>query len=122
VSAAVPPGWPREVPPPGAPEWERKAVAWLFDQCPADYRAYDVLRKHPLVLARFAAEHVRAATESAAHGLATVRADLRDAVTPEVIEAAVAAYESEALRLRQAARAVEVITHSLRGRRHIPRL
>lgn len=122
MSAAVPPGWPREVPPPGAPDWERKAVGWLFDQCPPDHRGYDVLRRHPLVLARFAAEAVRAAGEAAAHGLATVRADLRDAVTPEVIEAAVAAYESEALRLRQAQRGVEVITHSLRGRKHVPRL
>jgi hypothetical protein len=110
------------VPPAGAPDWERKAIAWLFDQCPADYRAYDVLRRHPLVLARFAAEHVRAATDAAAHGLATVRADLRDAAPPEAIEAAVAVYELEALRLKKAQRAVEVITHSLRGRKHIPRL
>jgi hypothetical protein len=122
MTAAVPPGWPAEVPPPGAPDWQRRAVAWLFDQCPADHRGYEVLRKHPLVLARFAAEAVDAAEAAAAHGLATVRADLRNDVAPEVIEAAVAAYESEALRLKKARRAVEVVTHSLRGRMHIPRL
>ncbi|MGH8869045.1 MAG: hypothetical protein ACRDYU_13750, partial [Actinomycetes bacterium] len=57
---AVPPGWPSEVRPPGAPGWERTAVAWLFDLCPPGYRAHEVLRRHPAVLARFAATHVEA--------------------------------------------------------------
>ena len=58
--AYVPPGWPEEVRPPGTPDWERTATAWLFDLCPPDYRAHDVLRRHPPVLARFAARHVQA--------------------------------------------------------------
>ena len=55
VSDLVPPGWPPGVLPPQAPEWERSAVAWLFDLCPPDYRAHEVLRRHPVVLAREAA-------------------------------------------------------------------
>ena len=120
--STVPPGWPAEVPPPGAPDWERRAVAWLFDLCPADHRGYEVLRRQPLVLARFAADALRAASDAAVRGLATVRAELRDQVPPEAIDAAVAVYEAEELRLRRATRALEVVTHSLRGGKHVPRL
>ena len=77
----APPGWPPEVRPPGAPDWQRTAVAWLLDLCPPDYRAYDVLRAHPVVLARFAAGHVAAGVEAARRGLAMARADLRDVRT-----------------------------------------
>src|SRR3712207_8090858 len=31
VDATLPPGWPAAVRPPGAPDWEHTAVAWLFD-------------------------------------------------------------------------------------------
>src|SRR3954451_8857066 len=60
VDDTVPPGWPVEVRPPGAPDWERTAVAWLFDLVPPDYRAHEVLRRYPVLLARFAADHVSA--------------------------------------------------------------
>ncbi|MDP9181419.1 MAG: hypothetical protein M3P04_01420, partial [Actinomycetota bacterium] len=69
MTELVPPGWPDQVLPPQAPEWERGAVAWLFDQCPPDYRAHEVLRAHPVVLARFAREHVESAVQAARQGL-----------------------------------------------------
>lgn len=119
---ALPPGWPPQVRPPGAPEWERSALGWLFDQCPPDYRGYDVLRRHPLVLARFAAVSLDAAVAAAADGLHTMRAELRDRVAPEVVEAAVGALELEAHRLRAARRAVDLVERALRGERWVPRL
>ena len=118
----VPPGWPREVLPPQAPDWERSAVAWLFDLCPPDYRAHDVLRRHPVVLARFAAEHVGAGVEAARAGLRTVRRDLRDVVPPQVVEAAVTAYDREGRRLVVVGRQVALVDAALRGERHVPRL
>jgi hypothetical protein len=121
-SAHAPPGWPTEVRPPGAPDWERTAVAWLFDLCPPDYRAYDVLRAHPVVLARFAAGQVGAAVEAARAGLGTARAELRDLVPAEVVEAAVAAYEREGQRLEATARAVTLVEQALQGKRFVPRL
>src|SRR5579862_1100988 len=96
----LPPGWPDAVSPPGSPEWERTAVAWLFDQCPPDYRRYDVLRAHPLVLARFAAMSLDGAVAAAESGLRTIRTELAGRVGPEVIEAAVSAFERERQRLR----------------------
>jgi hypothetical protein len=118
----APAGWPAEVRPPGAPDWQRTAVGWLFDICPPDYRAYDVLRRYPVVLARFAADHIAAAQEAAKHGLATARAELRDAVPPEAVDAALAAYERESRRLITVARAVDLVDEALRGTRYVPRL
>jgi hypothetical protein len=121
-SAYVPAGWPEAVRPAGAPGWERSAVSWLLDQCPPDYRRYEVLRRHPVVLARFAAVHIEAGIAAARQGLATVRADLRDVVPPEAVAAAVAAYEREGARLAAAARSVSLVERALRGEQFVPRL
>ena len=118
----VPPGWPGEVLPPQAPDWERSAVAWLFDLCPPDYRAHDVLRSHPVVLARFARGHVDSAVETARQGLRTLRADLAGVVPPEVVGAAIGAYDREGRRLVLVARQVALVEAALRGDRWVPRL
>ena len=118
----VPPGWPEQVLPPQAPDWERSAVGWLFDLCPAEYRAHDVLRKHPVVLARFAAGHVEAGVEAARQGIRTARAELRGVVGGDVVDAAIAAYEREGRRLIAVGRQVVLVDAALRGQRHVPRL
>jgi hypothetical protein len=122
VTGQLPPDWPPRVAPPGTPEWERSAVSWLYDQVPADYRAYEVLRRHPVLLARLAAEQVEASIEAARAGWRTVRADLRDVVPPEAVEAAIAVYEREGRRLTELSRAVAVVAGALAGRRWVPRL
>jgi hypothetical protein len=122
VDATVPPGWPEQVRPPEAPDWERTAVAWLFDLVPPDYRAHEVLRRYPVLLARFAADHVRAGLEAARQGWRTVRVDLADHLPADAIEAAMTAYEREGTRLAAAARGVEVVAGALRGERWVPRL
>lgn len=121
-SPAVPPGWPEQVRPPGAPDWERTAVGWLLDLCPPDYRAHEVLLRHPVVLARFAAHHVDSAVQAARTGLASCRAELRDVVPPEVVEAALLAWEREGARLLGVRRGVGLVEQALRGRRFVPRL
>ena len=122
MSSRLPPGWPSSVPPAGAPGWTRAASAWLLDLCPPDYRAYDVLRAHPLVLARLADEHLQAAIEAARHGLATARADLRDLVPPEAVAATLTMYEREGARLSAMRRSVDAVGRALRGERYVPRL
>jgi hypothetical protein len=118
----LPPGWPGEVSPPGAPDWERSAVAWLLDLCPPDYRGYEVLRRHPIVLARFAAEHIAAGQQATTEGMRSARADLRDVVPADVMDAVLAAYETEFARLTTAARAVALVEDALRGGRWTPKL
>ena len=122
VDATLPPGWPEEVRPPGAPDWEQSAVAWLFDLVPPDYRAHEVLRRYPVLLARFADDHVAAGLEAARKGWRTVRVELADHLPAEAIEAAMVAYEREGARLAAAARGVDVVAGALRGERWVPRL
>ncbi len=118
----VPPGWPAEVLPPQAPEWQRSAVAWLFDLCPPDYRAYEVLRRHPVVLARFAGGHLGSAVQAAREGLRTLRADLAEVVPTDVVEAALGVYDREGRRLVRTGRQVALVEAALRGERWVPRL
>jgi hypothetical protein len=108
--------------PPGTPDWERTATGWLFDLCPPDYRAHEVLRRHPVVLARFAAHHVQAGVDAARRGLSTTRDELRGLADPETVAAALMAYEREGARLVVASRAVALVEEALRGRRFVPRL
>lgn len=118
----VPAGWPESVFPPGAPGWEKTATAFLLDQCPPDYRAHTVLRRHPVVLARFAAEHVEAQIRATKDGLAGVRASLVDMVPGIVLEEAVAAWQEEHARLVRVRRSVALVEEALRGRIFIRKL
>ncbi len=81
-----------------------------------------MLRRYPVVLARFAAEHVSSGAEAARRGLGTVRSDLRDVVPADVVDAAIAAYEREGARLARTARAVRLVEEALRGRRFSAKL
>ena len=118
----VPPGWPLEVHPPESPEWESTAVAFLLDCCPADYRAYGVLRRHPVVLARFAAQFVESQLRTSKEALTEARASLGDFVSPEVVQAAVDAWLSETERLKRRRREVALVEEALRGKVFIRRL
>jgi hypothetical protein len=97
-------------------------VAWLYDLVPPDYRAHEVLRRYPVLLARFAADHVEAGLEAARAGWRTVRVELADQLPADAMEAAISAYEREGARLGRAARGVEVVAAALRGERWVPRL
>src|SRR3990170_2834380 len=118
----APPGWPAEVRPPDAPDWERTAANWLLDLCPPDYRRYAGLRRHVVVLARFAVLHVEANQAACRRGLSEARAELRDVADLDVVEAAVLAWQSEDARLLKVRREVGLVEEALRGRRFVARL
>lgn len=122
TSGYVPPGWPPAVRPPGAPDWESTATAFLFDCCPADFRGYPVLRRHPGVLARFAARFVDGQVGTCQRGLAGVRTELADRVPPEVVAAALDAWSEQAARLARTRRAVQLVGQALDGQVFVPRL
>ena len=122
VQLVAPPGWPRAVRPPGAPGWEHTAVAWLLDICPPEYRSYPVLRRHDVVLARFAVLHVEACQAAARRGLSEARAELRDVTDQDTVEAAISTWHTEAARLLAERRAVGLVEEALRGKRFVARL
>ena len=117
-----PPGWPPRVRPPGAPGWERTASAWLLDLCPPEYRGYQVLLRHDVVLARFALVHVEACQAAVRRGLSETRGVLRDHVDPDTVERAVTVWHAEDARLLAERRAVGLVEEALRGRRFVARL
>lgn len=122
VQHVAPPGWPREVRPPDAPDWEASAAAWLLDLCPSDYRRWPGLRRHVVVLARFAVLHVEAQQAATRRGLSEIRGDLKDVATLAVVEAAVQTFQLEEARLMSVRRAVGLVEEALRGRRYVARL
>jgi len=122
VTYVAPPGWPREVRPPDAPDWERTAVAWLLDLCPPDYRGHAALRRHVVVLARMAVLHIEAQQEAVRRGLSQARAELRDVADQATVDAAVETLHAEAARLLGVRRSVGLVEEALRGRRFVARL
>jgi hypothetical protein len=122
MSLVAPPGWPREVRPPDAPDWEATAVSWLLDLCPAEYRRYPGLRRHVIVLARFAVLHVEAQQAASRRGLSQIRSDLKDVASLDVVEAAVQTFQLDEARLQSTRRAVGLVEEALRGRRYVARL
>jgi hypothetical protein len=120
--AVAPPGWPAAVRPPGAPDWESTASAWLLDLCPPEYRTYPALRRHPVVLARFAVLHVEACQAAVNQGLSEARGGLREVVEGSVVEAAVETWQRESARLIGVRRAAGLVEEALRGRRFVARL
>ena len=118
----APPGWPRQVRPPGAPAWERTAVNWLLDICPPEYRGYQVLRRHDVVLARFAVLQVEASQAAVRRGLSEARSTLSDFANADTVQAAVDVWQAEAARLVGERRAVGLVEEALRGRRFVARL
>lgn len=118
----MPPGWPAAVLPAEAAGWQDSAVAWLLDECPADYRAYPALRQQPVALAWLALRHVTAQGKANADARAAARADLREHLTPDALERVLVALDHEHARLLGVHRAVRLVGDALRGLRYVPRL
>ncbi|MDP4506041.1 MULTISPECIES: hypothetical protein [unclassified Nonomuraea] len=111
----LPPDWPAEVRPPSVPDWETSAVAWLLDAVPPDYRAYEVLRRHPVALASMARHHVSSAIEAARAGYRNAAVDLKGHLPPHAIEAVLDTYRAEGPRLVRLSRSIAAVEAALRG-------
>ena len=119
---ALPPGWPPQVRPPGAADWERTAVAWLLDQCPHEYRAHRALVQQPVALAWLAGRHVLAQGQANTAARSAVRAELSPLLDARAVEGVLTALEHEHARLLAVHRAVGLVGDALRGLRYVPRL
>ena len=122
MSRHAPPGWPRQIPPPGSEGWQERATNWLLDTSPAEYRGYHVLRRHPVLLAWLAERNVAAQLEAARGAYARARAELGDLVDPEVVAELLGVLESDGARLLALQRETRLVAESLRGQTYVPRL
>jgi hypothetical protein len=123
VTSRTPPGWPRAVPPPGTPGFVDRAVQWLLDVCPPEYREHPVLLRQPAVLAWLATRHVRAQQTACAQALAQARGELTgQVVDARTVEEVLEVLHSEGTRLRATARGCELLAGALQGSRWVPRL
>jgi len=98
------------------------AESWLLDLCPPEFRTYVTLRRHIVVLARFAVLHVEACQAAARCGLSEARSELRDIAPADVVEAAVDTWLQEDARLGAVRREVGLVEDALRGTRYRARL
>ena len=106
--------WPAELPPPTAPGWGEPAVRWLLDRVPGEHRGYEVLRRHPVALARLAVEQVEAELAAGRAGAATVRRDLAGVLPAQAVEDLLGVYEREQLRLSALLRSVRAVDDAFR--------
>ena len=118
----VPPGWPGTVRPPGAQGWLKSAESYLLDCCPAEYRGYPVLRRHPVVLARLAREFVASQLVATRTGLTGLRSSLAGVVDAPTADQAADVLQQEEARLVRVARGVDLVDQALRDVRFTPKL
>ena len=117
-----PPGWPPGVPPPGGADWHQRAVAYLLDVAPAEFRTEQLYRRQPLVLAWRVAGVIEAQLDAARAAYSQARADLREDVTPEVVAETLQAIEREGASLLARRREVDLVLRAFRGEQFVPRL
>lgn len=122
IRVYVPPGWPGTVRPPGAPGWLVSAESYLLDVCPSEYRGYQVLRRHPVVLAGLAREFVASQLVATRAGLQGVRTSLSGVVDTTTVDQAATVLQQEEARLTRVARGVDLVDQALRDARFTPKL
>ena len=117
-----PPGWPPGVPPPGADQWQERALAFLLDLAPPEFRSEPLYRRQPVVLAWRVQAIIEAQLEAARASYSRARAELRDDVIPEVVAETLQALEREGAALLARRREVDLVFRALRGEEFVPRL
>ena len=110
------------MPDPEDPTFIERAVPWLLDIGPAEWRTMPILREQPVLLAFRAQADVQARLEGARAAYAGARAELSDAVSPPALAAFLASLEAEGARLLALEREVDLVGQAVRGRRWRPRL
>jgi hypothetical protein len=106
--AAAPAGWPRDLPPPGTPEFDERVTGWLLDRGPEGLRSSD-LRHLPHALARVVDHFVSGALQGMRQAYATARVELGERVEPADLARVLVALEAEGARLLQVQREVRIV-------------
>jgi hypothetical protein len=110
------------VPPPVTDGWRERAVSFLLDLAPAEFRTEGLYRRQPVILAWRVVAVIDAQLEAARTAYGQARAELRDDVTPEVIAETLQTLEREGALLLARRREVDLVLRALRGEVFAPRL
>ncbi len=122
MSAHTPPGWPPGVPPAQAPGWQERAVLWMLDQCPPDYRGYAGWRKHPIALAWITCRHLEGQVAATRDAWREARVEIGPHVPTEALTEILSEIEAEGIRLVAATRSARLLHEALQGKVFAPRL
>lgn len=103
--------WPSDLTPAGATGWQVKAISWLLDRCPSEFRTYEVFRTQPAALSYVTHFHLE-------HQVEAIRDAYRSARTtsnlkPEPLEELLAALEHEGARLALELEQARAVMHAL---------
>lgn len=108
--------------PPDADDFVDRAVAWMLDRMPPEYRSDTWLVGQPLVLALLCAEHVAADVTATREAFRGARVQLRDEVPPESVTHALTRLEKFGADFVRTQREADLVVEALRGRRWRARL
>lgn len=114
MTARVPAGWPKDLPPAGTDEFTAKVAGWLLDRGPADLRA-SVLRQWPLALARYLGHLIEAELAGTRTAYATARVELGSVLAPDELASVQRALEAQGARLLQVQREITLVEQALRA-------
>lgn len=110
----TPPGWPRELAPPGTGEFAERVVPWLLDQGPPDLRS-SALRTLPLALVRYLIHYAEGGLNSARRAYGQARVELSPALTAAEVATAQQGFEAAGARFLQLQRELALVEAALRG-------
>ncbi len=111
----LPPAWPRQVGHPDDEHFARRALAWLLDLAPAQYRDHTVLRAQPLALARLTTHSLAARGRGAEVTISRLRDELTDALPTSALDEVFDVLAAEREHCRLALVQVRLVEHVLRG-------
>ncbi|MBU6243791.1 MAG: hypothetical protein KGP12_01115 [Actinomycetales bacterium] len=107
-----PPGWPRDLPPPGSQDFEDRVVGWLLDRGPGELRTSG-LRAYPVALAAYLERYAQACLDATRESYARARVELGPHLRPEELQAVHRALEVEGARLLQVQRELRLVAQAL---------
>ncbi|WP_344845650.1 hypothetical protein [Nonomuraea dietziae] len=114
-AVAGPPGWPAQVPARASPAGRKHALAWLYDQMPADYRQHQVLADYPIALAWAAILHLQHDYRALIVSYRRASFELKAHLPPEAVESVLVTYKRERERLIRCGQAARLLEQALRA-------
>jgi hypothetical protein len=116
AATGVPPGWPSDLPPAVADEFEARVGGWLLDRCPPEVRASFTIRRHPIALAHVAAAHCEAVVAGQREAYRSARRELAESLPAEAVAGVLTDLEAVGHALVRNLREVHLVAEALAGR------